>query len=44
MGEISSALNTQNYIIRHGYREHPRAGGTNDVEAIIAFFHMIAGG
>ena len=26
-----------------GYEEHPRAGSTDDVEAIIAFFHRILG-
>ena len=26
-----------------GYAEHPRAGTTDDVEAIIAFFHRITG-
>ena len=26
-----------------GYEEHPRAGSTGDIEAIIAFFHRIAG-
>ena len=26
-----------------GYEEHPRAGTTDDVKAIIAFFHRILG-
>ena len=26
-----------------GYEEHPRAGSTDDVEAVIAFFHRILG-